>query len=64
MGKKKYMQKQRKTKGDLFSTSHQQMTFSYYLGHRALACVEVCLEEMYLNNENPPIFLLDFSDEA
>lgn len=57
------MQKQGKTKGDLFSTSHQQMISSYSLGSRALACVGVCLEEIHLNNENPPIFLLDFSDE-
>lgn len=60
---KNYMQKRRKTKRDLFSTSHQQMISRYYLGRRALAWVEVCLEEIYLNNENPPIFLLDFSDE-
>lgn len=48
---------------NLFSTSYQQIISRCYLGHRALACVEVCLEEIYLNNENPHIFLLDFSDE-
>lgn len=37
------------------------MISSCYLGCRALACV--CLEEIHLNNENLPIFLLDFSEE-
>lgn len=51
-------------------TKENQRRFILYLPStddfqicRALACVEVCLEEIYLNNENLPIFLLDFSDE-
>jgi len=47
------VQKQSKTRGALFSVSHQQVISSHSLGSRALVCIGVSLEDKFLNNECP-----------
>jgi len=48
---------------DLFSTSHQQVISSHFLGSRASIHVAVALKDKSHNNECPPPFLLAFIAE-